>query len=105
MTRFVRRQAGTLLVAGTGLFLAAQSFGTAASLQLVPQRIVSDETGFTTDVSRDGRLVLTVTQAFGQGTSENPSRLVVRDLTTQTTTALVVGLSPFGRPAAVFSAD
>jgi hypothetical protein len=72
---------------------------------LTPRRLISDETAFTADVTPDGRFALMV--EFGDRTNENPSRLMIRDLITQSAVTLVEGGAgaPIGRPSAIFSAD
>ncbi len=68
--------------------------------------VLADELGYTADVTADGRVAVVVTQPYGRGTKETPSRLEVRDLVTNAKTILAGGPSfagTPGRPAAVFS--
>ena len=84
-------------------WLAAASPAASARRQsegLTPRRVIVDETGFPTDVSLDGRLVLMLT-------NERLARLVIRDVLTKATTSLVVDSASsyvVGR-SAIFSAD
>lgn len=70
--------------------------------------IVTDALAFTVDVSRDGRKAVSITNPYGRGSNEEPSRIEIRDLVMGRTIVLTGGESPAGspgRPAAVFSPD
>jgi Tol biopolymer transport system component len=104
MEHFWRFWVGSTALALSIAGIAVESRGAAGQAGNA-EKILADHIGFTTDISFDGRYALVNTRGFGLGTPQQPSELYVRDLASGSTTTIMRGRSPFGRPAGVFSAD